>query len=149
MNSAHSVLAVWTPTSVASRCVDNQVTLDWMSLNELASGNPAAALPLCERNVSTWNNQLCLAIGCDKLGRRKDAEAMLRRLQDDGGDFAAYQYAEIYAQWGRPDESIKWLEKAAEMRDPGLIAIKADPFLDPIRKMPRFEDVVAVLNFPT
>ena len=128
---------------------DNQVTRDFAALIELASGKPAAAVPYCERDVATWSNQVCLAIAYHKLGRRKDAEAMMRRLQEENGDGAAFQYAQIYAQWARPDESIKWLEKAAEMRDPGLIAIKVDPFLDPIRKMPRFEDVVAVLNFPT
>ena len=31
----------------AMQLFDNQVTLDWLALNELALGNPAAALPYC------------------------------------------------------------------------------------------------------
>lgn len=127
---------------------DNQVTLDWLALNELALGNPASALPYCERDLSTWNNQLCLAIAYHKLGRQKDAEEMLRTLQAENGDGAAYSYAQIYAQWDRPAEGMKWLEKAAALQDTGLNAIKVDPLLDPLRKMAGFQDIVAGLHFP-
>ena len=47
-----------------------------------------------------------------------------------------------------PSEAIKWLEKAVELQDPGLVEIKADPLLDPIRKMRRFQEILAGLNFP-
>jgi TolB-like protein/Flp pilus assembly protein TadD len=127
---------------------DNQVTLIWAGLNEVASGNPAAALPYCERDIDVWNNQVCLAIAYHKLGRWKDAEAMLRRIQNESGDGAAFQYAEIFAQWGRSGEGMRWLEKAVELQDPGLIEIKVDPFLDPLREIDRFQDIVAGINFP-
>jgi TolB-like protein/Tfp pilus assembly protein PilF len=132
----------------AMQLFDNQVTLYWLAVNELASGNPAAALPYCERDLTTWDNQLCLAIAYHKLGRQKDAEAMLRKLQDENGDSAAYGYAEIYAQWDRLAEGMRWLEKAAELKDPGLNSIKVDPLLDPLRKMAGFQDIVAGLHFP-
>ena len=35
---------------------DNDVTLDWLALTELADGKPAAALPYCERDLTTWSN---------------------------------------------------------------------------------------------
>lgn len=128
---------------------DNRVTQDWLALNELASGNPAAALPYCELETRSWSTQLCMAIAYQKLGRRKEAEAALQKLKDEEGDAGAYEYAAIHAQWGEPSEAIKWLERAAELKDPALIEIKADPLLDPLRKIDRFNDLVAAQHFPT
>ena len=47
-----------------------------------------------------------------------------------------------------PSEAIEWLEKAVELQDPGLVAIKADPLLDPLRKIDRFKNLVAAQHFP-
>lgn len=127
---------------------DNRVTQDWLALNELASGHPAAALPYCEQETQSWSTQLCLAIAYQKLGRRKEAEAALQKLKDEEGDAGMFEYAVIHAQWGEPSEAIKWLEKAAELKDPALIEIKADPLLDPLRKIDRFNDLVAAQHFP-
>jgi tetratricopeptide (TPR) repeat protein len=128
---------------------DNRVTQDWLALNELAAGNPAAALPYCELETRSWSTQLCMAIAYHKLGRRKEAEAALQKLRDEEGDAGMYEYAVIHAQWGEPSEAIKWLERAAELKDPALIEIKADPLLDPLRKIDRFNDLVAAQHFPT
>lgn len=128
---------------------DNRVTQDWLALNELASGNPAAALPYCELETRSWSTQLCMAIAYHKLGRRKEAEAALQKLKDEEGDAGMYEYAVIHAQWDEPSEAIKWLERAAELKDPALIEIKADPLLDPLRKIDRFNDLVAAQHFPT
>jgi hypothetical protein len=64
------------------------------------------------------------------------------------GDAAAYQFATIYAQWGNTSESLEWLERALRLRDPGLVHIKADPLLDPVRKEARFQAVERALKFP-
>jgi hypothetical protein len=34
------------------------------------------------------------------------------------------------------------------LRDPGLVNLKTDPLLDPLRKEPRFQAVVRALKFP-
>ena len=134
----------------ATKRWDNRVTQDWLALNELASGNPAAALPYCEQETGSWSTQLCLAIAYQEVGPAKEAEAAMQRLKDEEGDVSAMcQYAVIHAQWGEPSEAIKRLERAAELKDPGLIEIKADPLLDPLRKMPRFQEIMAGLNFPS
>lgn len=132
----------------ATKLWDNRVTIDWLAVNELAAGAPAAALPYCEGQSPSWSTHLCLAIAYEKLGRSSEAKAKLQDLKDEYGDDAALQIATIYAQWGRPSEAIKWLEKAVELQDPGLIEIKVDPLLDPIRKIDRFQHLVAGLHFP-
>jgi hypothetical protein len=35
------------------------------------------------------------------------------------------------------------------MRDPGLIYVKTDPLIDPLRKEPRFQAVMRQLKFPS
>ncbi len=132
----------------AMKMWENRVTIDWLAINELAAGNPAAALPYCEGQTPSWSTELCLAIAYEKLGRRKEAEAMLQKLREAQGDGAAMQLAAIYAQWGRPADAIKWLDKAVELQDPGLIEIKVDPLLDPLRNIGRFKEILAGLHFP-
>lgn len=38
-------------------------------------------------------------------------------LGQEGGGAAAYQYAEIYAQWGDRKVALDWLEKAMRLRE--------------------------------
>ena len=64
------------------------------------------------------------------------------------GDADAFAYAEIYAQWGDTHSALQWLEKAVRLRDSGLILLKTDPLLDPLRKEPRFGAIERELKFP-
>ena len=84
----------------------------------------------------------------DKLRRHADAEAELSKLKSALGDTAAYQYATIYAQWGNLPKALEWLETALKLRDPGLVDLKTDPLMDPIREEPRFKAVIKELKFP-
>ena len=75
----------------------------------------------------------------------------------------AYQLVEIYAQWGNRAKALEWLEKALQVRDPGLAILrvrigvpsqlvvyhrKAPPLLDPLRQEPRFQAIMRELRFP-
>ena len=84
----------------------------------------------------------------DKLGRHADAEAELAKLKASGGDAGAYQYATIYAQWGNRAKALEWLETALRLRDPGLVTLKTDPLMDPLRQEPRFQAIERELKFP-
>jgi len=90
----------------------------------------------------------CLALVYDKLGRHDDAEAMVTKARAEGGDRAAYQFAEVYAQWGNSEKALEWLQTAVRLRDPALSWLKRDPLLDPLRKEPRFQAIERALNFP-
>jgi hypothetical protein len=81
------------------------------------------------------------------VGRHADAEAELSKLKANG-DAAAYQYATIYAQWGNRAKALEWLETALRLRDPGLIYLKTDPLMDPLRKELRFQAMMRELKFP-
>jgi hypothetical protein len=84
----------------------------------------------------------------DRLGRHADVAALVAKIMQEGGDAAAYQFAEIYAQRGDRKAALDWLEKAMRLRDPGLVSTKVDPLMDPLRKEPRFQAVMRELQFP-
>jgi hypothetical protein len=89
-----------------------------------------------------------LAVVYDKLGQHADAEAVLAKYRAAVGDAAAYQFATIYAQWGDRARALQWLDTAMRLRDSGLIYLKTDPLLDPLRSEPRFQAVERELGFP-
>ena len=111
-------------------------------------GDLERARASCEIKPDHWASQQCLAVVYDKLGRHTDAEAELAKLKAAVGDSAAYQYATIYAQWGNTAKALEGLETALRLRDPGLIYLKTDPLLDPIRQEPRFQKMMRELKFP-
>jgi TolB-like protein len=112
-------------------------------------GKLESARSACEFNPNYWGNQVCRAIVYDKLGRHADAEALLEKMKIDYGDVAAYQYSEIFAQWGNTSAALDWLEKAFRLHDDGLLGLKTDPLLDPLRKEPRFQAIERELKFPS
>lgn len=111
-------------------------------------GNLPAAQSSCEVRPDSFRGEVCRAIIYHKLGRLADASLVLARITQLGGDAAAYQFAQIYAQWGDQNGALQWLEKALRLGDPGLVYTKADPLLDPLRNGPRFTAVIAALKFP-
>jgi TolB-like protein/tetratricopeptide (TPR) repeat protein len=127
---------------------DNQRILGYRGLAYYGLGNLEAARSSCERKQGYYSTQWCLALVYDKLGRHADAEAALATMKATTGDTSAYQYATIYAQWGNRPKALEWLETALRVRDPGLIFLKTDPLMDPVRNEPRFQAVVRELKFP-
>jgi TolB-like protein/DNA-binding winged helix-turn-helix (wHTH) protein len=117
------------------------------ALDYLALGEPETARELCAANANI-EQELCLAIAAQRLGRRTEAEAALAKIQAALGDNGAYRYAEVFAQWGDRERALTWLDTAYKLHDSGLNALRADPLLDPIRQTPRFAEVERQLNFP-
>ena len=111
-------------------------------------GDVESARLSCETAAVDWERRMCLAIAYDSLHRRADAEAELVALKSAYGDATAYQFACIYAQWHDIPKALDWIEKAFQLRDPGVISLKADKFLDPLRNEPRFQQIERSLKFP-
>ena len=127
---------------------DDSEAFAYRGLANYALGNLQNAQVSCETKPDWDYSQLCLAMIYNKLGRHTDAEAMLAKFRGPLGDGGAYQYAEIYAQWGNTSKALGWLATAVRLRDPGLAMVKVDPFLDPLRNEPRFQAIERELKFP-
>jgi TolB-like protein/tetratricopeptide (TPR) repeat protein len=119
-----------------------------IGMNYYALGNFESARAACEPKRDSWRAQMCLALAYEKLGRRSDAETMLAKVRSTFADEGAYGYTVVYAQWGDIAEALKWLDAAFRARDTDLLQMKTDPFMDPLRREPRFQIVMRELAFP-
>jgi TolB-like protein/Flp pilus assembly protein TadD len=128
---------------------DYKETYGFRGLAYYGLGDLKRARASCETKPDHWLSQQCLAVIYDKLGRHSDAEAELAKIKAAFGDAAAYQSAAIYAQWGQRAKALESLETAWRLRDQGLINVKTDPLLDPLRKEPRFQAIERELKFPS
>jgi serine/threonine-protein kinase len=85
-----------------------------------------------------------------RAGRVKEARECLRelkeRLKED--TVGVYEVALIHAGLGEEDQAFEWLTRAYEQRDKGLLYLKIDLPLDPLRSDPRFQDLLRRMNFP-
>ena len=88
-----------------------------------------------------------LGIAERRKGNAAAAQAALDELIAKNGDAAAYQQAQVRAQWGQADLALSLLERARAVGDGGLVYIRNDPMLDGLRKMPRFMKLLRDLGF--
>jgi TolB-like protein/Flp pilus assembly protein TadD len=121
---------------------------NFRGFNYLLLGELDSARQSCTTAQRTWEGRLCMAILYDKLHQHREAEAELAAMKADIGDSAAYQYAEIYAQWGDTSKALDWLEVAYRLPDPGIGTLRVDTLVDPLRKEPRFQEIERKLNLP-
>jgi TolB-like protein/tetratricopeptide (TPR) repeat protein len=119
-----------------------------LGISYYLAGNLPLAQSSCEAKPDYFRSRLCQALVYDRIGRHRDAAAAVANMAQLGGDSAAYQFSEVYAQWGDRKTALDWLEKAMRLRDPGLVYTKTDPLLDPLRKEPRFQAIERELKFP-
>jgi TolB-like protein/Flp pilus assembly protein TadD len=101
-----------------------------------------------EAKPDHWSSMWCLAVTYEKLGRHTDAETELKKLQATFGDNSAYQCATIYAAWGDTAKALEWLARAVRLPDAGVVHVKTDALMDPLRSDPRFQEIERQLNFP-
>lgn len=53
-----------------------------------------------------------------------------------------------YAQLGRKDQALKWLQVGYRNRDPYMVMLKVFPWFDPLRSDPLYQDLLRRMNFP-
>lgn len=78
-----------------------------------------------------------------KLGRRSEAEAVIKELekrytdkQADGRDLAV-----VYVGMDDKDQAFAWLEKAYQERSVFMVFLKLEPLLEPLHNDPRWNDL--------
>jgi tetratricopeptide (TPR) repeat protein len=72
----------------------------------------------------------------------------VRQRQRKIGYYPAYRIAELYANLGDRDQTVQWLNTAYQERDRGLMRLKTDYLLEPIRSDPRFGELVRKVGLP-
>ena len=87
------------------------------------------------------------AIAALRQQRPAEAETALTQLRSEHGDNSLYQQAQIFAQWGRTQDAMARLTEGLEKIDSGLVYLRIDPFVDPLRNQPAFADLLNRLGF--
>ena len=111
----------------------------------LLKGDAREAARLCA-GEGDWYLTVCLAMADHMLGDQTTADAKLAKLRAMLGDSGAYQYARIYAAWGRPEDALSWLETAYRLRDDGMLDLEVDPVFGAIRDRARFKAIEGELG---
>jgi TolB-like protein/Tfp pilus assembly protein PilF len=115
-------------------------------------GQTEQARQLCEAATAPIvkdTQHRCLALVYHALGRQADAGRELDQYKKLDADGHLVGYAEIYAQWGDAPDALRWLSNAERLHDNyGLMQLKTDPLLDPIRNEPQFKALLVRMKFP-
>ena len=79
-----------------------------------------------------------------RAGRIDDARKTITKLEQhvEKNGVGRYEIALVYAGLGNKQQAFRWLEEAYAAHDVGLLYLKIDPCLDPLRSDPRFDDLV-------
>ena len=81
-----------------------------------------------------------------KLGQRDKALGLLSQLEQLAAQryVGPFTFALVHLALGETEKAIDDLERAYRERgDPGIVGIKVEPLLDPLRGHPRFERLLA------
>jgi TolB-like protein/Flp pilus assembly protein TadD len=89
----------------------------WVGSIYYLTGDFQSARTACEGPGIEVNNQFCLALVYDRLGRHAEAESMLRKVRAFRGGTLPVQCAMVYAAWGDIAHALDWLETAMRNRD--------------------------------
>jgi TolB-like protein/Tfp pilus assembly protein PilF len=127
---------------------NSSVLKNTRGVNFLLLGELDSARESCESTKRDWQGRICMAVLYEKLHRHQEAESERAAMQAEFGDGVSYQMAEIYAQWGDIPKALDWLEKAYRLPDAGIVTLRVDALVDPLRKEPRFREIDRKLNFP-
>jgi serine/threonine protein kinase/tetratricopeptide (TPR) repeat protein len=92
----------------------------------------------------------CLGTAYAKSGKREKALEILAQIEQARKSkyVMSYWVAIIHTALGNKDAAFAELERAFRDRDWFLPRLKVDPFMDPLRSDPRFDEMVKRLNFP-
>ncbi len=82
-----------------------------------------------------------------RRGDKASADKMMAAILAEYGDNALYQKAEILAQRGDEQGAMDALERGHEIGDAGLLFIRNDPYLEPLRSNPRFIRLLNQMGF--
>jgi TolB-like protein/Tfp pilus assembly protein PilF len=133
--------------AVAARPDDFGALMD-LGFVLIANNQPGDATPVLEKAVA-MSNRSPGALGIlirayAHAGRRNDALRLLAELKQrrNAGYAPAGALVNAYLGLGENEEAFVWLEQAYKEQSNMLQFVKVHPYFDPIRKDPRFADLV-------
>jgi TolB-like protein/DNA-binding winged helix-turn-helix (wHTH) protein/Flp pilus assembly protein TadD len=89
-----------------------------------------------------------MAYSLAAAGRQTEARAILVRLEERSKNIfvPAYNFAVIHIALKEEEVAMRYMQQAYESRDWALLVLAVEPRLDPLRRDPRFQEILAKLN---
>ena len=89
-----------------------------------------------------------LAYACAAAGNREEANGILWELEAKlaGENRLALLLALLFTELDMKDRAFPQLQRAYELREPGILFLKVAPWLDPLRSDPRYGALVERLG---
>ena len=115
-------------------------------------GSPVKAIEEFEKGASLSHNSApmlsALAHAYAITGKTLEAQRVLDRLIEESRKHyvSPFYLAIVYVGLGEREKAIDWLDKAYQDRSNGMVFLKVDPQLDPLRSNPRFRGLLRRLN---
>ena len=100
------------------------------------------------RSLGTTSDECFLGFALAKAGRRKDAEAILNRLETTKEYVSPAELAVLYAGLGDKEQALSALERGYAAHDLQMGFIGADPHYDSLRSEPRFQELIRKVGLP-
>jgi tetratricopeptide (TPR) repeat protein len=120
---------------------------DWNFLNGDIYAEKGLQADSIREFIKSGNGPYSLGHLGNAYARAGQADAALKiipqleeRVRKDG--VGRYEIALVYTGLGRKKDAFKWLEEAYNAHDSGLLYLKVDPTLAPLRSDPRFDDLL-------
>jgi TolB-like protein len=110
-------------------------------------GDGATALREAQLEPDEGYRRFAIALAQFVRRDQQAADAALAELIAHGRGLA-YQIAEVYAVRGQKEKAFEWLERSLETHDTGMLGLLVDPFIGDLRPDPRYQALVAKMNFP-
>jgi tetratricopeptide (TPR) repeat protein len=127
----------------------NYADLPWLETNwHVRNGSYRDALKWIALEELDYLRLSLSAITLFKLNRTDQAREALDTLITTDPDGAAFQIAEVYAQWGETDAAFTWLEHAFSQGDPGMAELYSSVNLENLYADRRFADLAARIGLP-
>ena len=115
---------------------------------ELYLRNPTAALEQFRKDPGDFWRAHGIAMAEHDLGHLAESQKALKQAMTLAGDAEAYQYAQVYAYQNDKDEAFRWLDRAFQLRDGGLVHLKYDSLLKNLRGDARYAALLARMHLP-
>jgi TolB-like protein len=131
-------MATILPNEPITRSITGQIAL--------AEGRYTDALAEFRVNDDAPWKQIGGAMAEHSLGHEAASQAALDELIRKRSATLAYQIAEVYAWCDKRDQAFEWLERAYRQHDGGMLYIRHDHFLAPLRTDPRYVALLKKLN---
>lgn len=120
----------------------------YLGLCDLYEGLPEVALSRFE-HANTVHRLTGSVLAQVRRGDAEAARRHLRSLEQRFADTAAYEIAIGHAWLGESDAAFDWLDRAIRVGDGGMLYLKFDPLVEPLRADPRYVEVLRRIAHPS